>query len=51
MLRALKERKRTMNQNVKERGAQPRYTYMSHDKELCLHGKILKNNFKINQSN
>ena len=25
--------------------------YMSHDKEISLHGKILKNNFKINQSN
>ena len=25
--------------------------YMSHDKELCLHGKRLKNYFKINQSN
>ena len=25
--------------------------YTSHDKEISLHGKILKNNFKINQSN
>ena len=25
--------------------------YTSHDKEICLHGKRLKNNFKINQSN
>ena len=25
--------------------------YTSHNKEICLHGKILKNNFKINQSN
>ena len=24
--------------------------YMSHNKEICLHGKRLKNNFKINQS-
>ena len=24
--------------------------YMSHDKEVCLHGKRLKNYFKINQS-
>ena len=25
--------------------------YTSHDKEICLHGKRLENNFKINQSN
>ena len=25
--------------------------YTSHDKEICLHGKRLKNNLKINQSN
>ena len=25
--------------------------YTSPNKEICLHGKILKNNFKINQSN
>ena len=25
--------------------------YTSHNKEICLHGKRLKNNFKINQSN
>ena len=25
--------------------------YTSHDKEICLHGKRLENNFKITQSN